>query len=43
MERFILGFSTLFAFALGMLFDGGPADSSLSQVTQTNKAQIEYD
>lgn len=44
MERFILGFSAFFAFALGMFFDGGQSPSqTTSSVTQYGKATLETD
>ena len=43
MDRFLYGFATLFAFAFGMFHEGRGEDSTSGKVTNTSKAQIEYD
>lgn len=42
MERLILPIFAVFGF-LGSIFMDGQAESGISKVTQTSKAEIEYD
>ena len=42
MERFILPMFAVFGFFSSLFMDGG-RESGVAKVTQTNKAQVEYD
>ena len=43
MERFVYGFATFFALALGMFFEGGSRTGETSSVTHYGKATLETD